>query len=462
MLHFENVIKGRVGFSINISDIKSLIPRLVSFSSSLYQDGAALLCNSSGGYWANIFKEEFNLEASKYITIFTNDKPCSYYEHLWLTKEITNKKCIAVYITDTLEGDPYLNIKLNYPDLAPLYLEELNTKSDQYYLGESGELEVLNIDNYGEYLLDNKLINLKNLENMNLNIDCMFGSTENFFNSFSSKYPASIRLFNRQSQPIRLINYSSNPSGQFLQNYALTCLQEDYNHLFFGISSDGFKIGCYDLKQNIEINPSSLILLLAYYYAKIENRKGSILLTSITSNKVLDIINNFNLAYEIIDCGEVEFYEAVNKKRKRPLLFYANEYGCIHFKSDIACPNPYLTIFKIGELCKVMGRSPGQLIDIINSAFLKNTYYNIIISYFIDYISLDNLKAIIEPLSLDCKEYKKSLIYSLVNNVRLAIKINLSYNRFELYFESVNEDNLKKTSDLIQEGIRTKCSNIYL
>lgn len=457
MLVCDNTIKGRVGFNINVDDIKTLALKLVKVAYSLYAENAALLCNSSGSEWATIFKDVLISETKSLITTYINDKSCSYYEHLWLAQEIKLHSCLCIYITDTPEGYTFINIKLNKHNLHPLSTDYLLEDFNTFYTNSINELEVLNIDNYSQYLIDKKLINIKNLENINLNIDCMFGSSEHFFNSFANSYPGSIRLFNRQNQPIRLLNYTCIPSGQFLKNYATTALQEDYNHLFFGLSSDCTQIGGYDLKQNVEINPSSLVLLLAYYYAKIEKRKGSVILTSITSTKVLEILNNFKLSYEIIDCGETAFYNAVYKKRKRPLLFYANEYGCIYFKNDIPAPNPYLTIFKIGELCKNMQRSPGEIIDIITNTFLKTTYYNIIISYFTSYVTLDILKESLSPYALDYKEYKYSLIYSLTNNIRLAIKINLSYNRYELYFESPDKIELRKLTDIIQENIKNKC-----
>lgn len=456
----SNECSGRVGFTLSSDSVITLSKHLLAYT--ITNNIESFVVNSTGGSWAEDFSKLLIDSVSPYKPTYTT-RPCTYYEHKWLSSNIKSSK-LQVYIHPTTKGAEYLNMVFDCNNSPVLSNQLLNHKLESIYAVESSttkDIIELEIDKYSEYLIDTKLYVPTRVKTINLFIDCMFGPVEYFFNTFVNTYPNSIRLFNRHSSPVRLLNYLDIPQGQFIKNFAQTSLQEDYDNLFFGVNNRGNHLGCYDLKQNVEISASSLILLAAYKFAKVDKRKGTILLTSITSSKVLEIIDHFDLEYEIIDCGSFALQDAINKKRKRPILFYANEYGCLWFKKDIPCPNPFVTILTLIELCAYMERSPGQIIDLINNNFLANNYYNVVITYLQDYLDFNKLETFILQEFELVHKYPNSLVYkSKFSDVRLAIKINYSYNRYEFYFDGTQENTVKKVSSFIETKANEECLNI--
>jgi phosphomannomutase len=460
---FSNTLLGKVGFGVSQEIIKNLCYKVSAYAVlNLYNN---IVIGYNGSNWSKEFYNEIikNLnELSRDLTVI--DRPSTLYETCWLASELKSQS-LVLYITETMQGSDYISISLFKKDLAPLNLIELdNLKLEQSTAGAGykGNTDTVTIKGLLKYLQDSKIVSLKDVNKFNLCLDSMFGAGEYFFKELNQQKLINVSFFNPQSSPTRIVNYTSNPTGQFLSNYAKVCLNPDFKNIFFGIGPDGEKIGLYDLKQDTEINSSSIIVLLAYYYAKIKKRKGTVILTSITGSKTLEVINKLNLSYEIVDCGPQSFYESIHKKRKRPVLFYANEYGNIWFKGDISACNNALTILTIINLCKEMSRSTGEILDIINTSFLENNYLNFNYAVIKDVLSVKDFEFILKEHIVDKKNYINSSVYLLNNSARLALKDNLNYNRLEISVESTNQEDLKNIAIFLQEEISKKCLESYV
>jgi phosphomannomutase len=455
----SNNILGKVGFSITQQTIKELCYNLSAYSViNLYP---SVVLGYNGSYWSKEFYNELIRQFTELnIDLVLIDRPTTLYETCWLSKELKTQP-LVVYLTETMQGPEYISISLFKRDLEPLTTDELKDLKLESNSTSKGNIDTVNIKGLVKYLQDSKVSDLSGLSEFKLYIDSMFGAGEYIFRDLNQQKLIDVSFFNPQSSPTRIVNYTSNPTGQFLSNYAKVCLNPDFKTLFFGLGPDGEKIGLYDLKQDTEISSSSVIALLAYYYAKIRKKKGTVILTPLTGSKTLEVINKLDLSYEIVDCGAQAFYESIHKKRRRPALFYANEYGNIWFKGDINACNNVLAVLAITNLCKEMSRSPGEILDIIHTSFLQNNYLHFNYAVIKDVISVEEFEFIMKDYINDKKNYNNSSVYLLNNSSRLALKDNLNYNRLEISVESTNQEDLKNIAIFLQEEIGKKCLEVY-
>ena len=463
---YEDSIFGRVGFSITSSTLKYIAGSISSYC--LERDIPSIVIGTDASEWSKTYMQEVLLPMLEdlQLTCYFLDDPCPLFQLSWLTQQVhlshNKKKFLGIYLSVDSYYHDRLSISFRHHDGKPfseLQVAELCTfgkiSEDAYSgLGESPvKGTALDISAYPNYLTDSKLINVEKTANKKVHIDTMFGCTEALLTKIGKDMSfCRLNLWNLAAGPERVRNYVASPTGTALQWRALN-LTDEPNSLFFAFNNTGTSLGVWDLRQNLEISKSGTFMLLIYHAHKILKKRGTVLISKAVSGRVTSLIESLGLNYEIVDSGVNNFIEAIEKKRRSPALMYGDEEGKFWFKGDVYDFNPLIAAMRITELCCVLDKSPGQILDDLQS-HLNNSY------------SYSNL---ILPLGIKGKfeiqeEFKKGLsvepdnplanthVYNLLDGVsKVAVQENVRQSSVEVFIESQDNETTKGLANYVQE-----------
>lgn len=352
----NNYLLGNVGESLTRESVKSLAGSLFSYGFQNQIDRYVLGYGDSlwSKLFINILSDELNTLG---LLVDIPDKPCTIAELSWLVSENKKSKKLSIYISTHVglvselkisflnENGHYLSSK-EFKKLlkhqSDVISSSLNQDNIQYK-------NILDLSKYSCYLKDKSLIESKFTKSV-VNIDCMFSSTEYLLDTASKELSLPFRFFNRESEPLRLNYYKSNPTGRFLKWYAsypgLTNEQ-----FLFAFNGSGERVGLYDIKQNVELSKDSLSLL---FLNKFKDSNKTVVISNLINSNVVKLAKKWKFRVIISDKQLQDFPD--------PIDLYIDGLGSFYING--IC-NPILFIEAILSNCNF--NSPGEIIDLFSS-----------------------------------------------------------------------------------------------
>ena len=370
----DNCVFGRVGFSFTEKSITTLIHSLYSYLTENSYKTLYLMCDHST--WSAQFIDVIlnELSALSFPVKLVN-KPSTIFQLPWLLKQ-ANTKSFGLYLGKDCHSE--LNLGVHFflesgkvateKDLKHILKHSCNLriKDDYELLRKEDIFEEIDIDLYPKYLTDKKLIPVPSIRET-VNIDTMFGASENLFNLLKTHINLDLVLFNLASQPPRLLNYNAKPVGKFLKWYT-TYHTVKPNHYFFGIDGDGDSLGVYDIAQDIELSPSGVTILLLKYLKEIKGiESGTVVLSKALSDRVP--IYAKKLGFKVVWSNN----GISDLSNTKGAVLYADETGGYYLLDEVLYRNPVIAMLSIVDLCQRLKSSPGAILDQI-SKIIFNFY----------------------------------------------------------------------------------------
>lgn len=439
----ENSIHGRVGFSFTAASIQTLLVSLYNYCSIKCIN--KIFVGSDSSEWAYSFYQDIILKTLKTfgITCVVADRPSTLPEFVWLIKEASdNKKTLGLYLSSDCHESSNVSVFL-YNNLGqPVSRVEIQEMCKmpctlKTYVTEDvvdEEPDSLSLEFYLKYLSDKKeLIDCKSSKT--INIDTMYGASETVVSNLNKYITAPINVFNRGSEKPRINKYIPKPTGPMLKWYT-THPSVGKSNYFFGIDGDGDSLGLYDLEQDLELNSSSIaILLLKSLKTSNPDLTGTVVISKMLSFKVEKLATLYGLDVVKTESHleDIPAYENV--------IFYADECGRFYFGAKEICGNPYIAIQKIVYVCETLQKSPGNLVDLITSTEIKKlSYFNKIVvpTYIATMDSIINLLKAQHPKAKVSGKVLREL--KIASYTRCIFKENKEEGLTDIYIESNVKD----------------------
>lgn len=465
----NDCIFGTIGFSITSDTLTLLTNSIVTYC--FEENISHVIIGYDASDWTKKFADEVILPrlCQHGIQGYYIDTPCPLFQLSWLTKQCyedakRQHRHLGIYLTTDVYYHDKLSLQFRDTEGKPFSEEEISKliqHSPEITYKENNVIEPLqpqplDITLYWQYLQDKSLINLDTVKSTRVYIDTMFGASEKLVTDLFKVAELKGGIINKASEPPRLKNYIPAPTGKFLQWYVpmVSEINPDSSSktFFFGLSHDGSRLGVWDLKQDLEISTSGLFMILLYHFAKIQKKRGTILISKAMSQRVETVAKNLDLEIERIDSGTDSFLQAVNKKRRRPILMYGNEFGGFWFKGDTLDINPAVSICKIMECCKHLDKSPGEIVDLITSKYLTKQYYYSNLMLPLGLISKKEVenKLLLQYTLVETLDDGFTSVANFTNNSRVAVQENLKQYCVEVFLESEEKQTAEEMSTYLQ------------
>lgn len=455
----SNTVSGRVGFSITSESTGCLADTLFTYLSN--NSFKRVVIGYDASSWSKIFALEVFSRRFKELGMFHTlvDGPMPQFQLNWLVTQ-SKKKSFGLYLGSDCHSDNILTVTLIDESGAPVLdkqmkeiLKSPGVKEVEYFQdSEALEMETVNIDLYPQYLKDSKQI--AELPSQVVNVDLMFGASESLMLNLRKAFPESnIRIFNKASEPPRLLNYLPKPTGSALK--WMTNFQGiQPRQYFFALDGDGDSLGVFDLTQSLELSPSSVSLLLLKHLREVAKvLEGTVVLSKALSERVSKYAKKLGFKVKTTDEGLIGLCKEVKKSK---VVFYADETGGYYFTGPVA-RNPIAAMFRITELSTKTSLSPGQLVDLISEKEIKKTFAPNILFVSNQYTSKDALEEfLLKESKLQVKKYKPGAITNLMfdNDAKVSLKDNLLEEIIEVFIESPTPVQTLQISDLVQSYLR--------
>ena len=461
---YEDCIYGRLGFSFTSKNILELTENIYTYCANEGYEN--IIFGYDYNEWSKTFIHDVMVPKLNKLgfSCFITKTPCPLFQVSWLSNQCSKDykyKILGLYISTDWYYNNLLNITFrNYlgQPVPQKTLEQILNISSNTYVQEINPFvippapEELEIDLYPNYLTDSKLIT-KSLHGP-VYIDCMFGSTEHVLDDLSKVCSnLNILIRNKGSNPVILKNYTPRPTGEYLKWKINE--QTKGTPFYFALSTDGTSLGLWDLKQEIEISPSGIYLILLYFLAVTCKRKGTALLTKGLSDKVLTVAKNLGLRTEIINRNKQEFTTHLTAPKRSAFLVYGDELGRFWFKNDVMDSNSVVALSKVVECCNKYKKSPGEMVDYISSKYLTQEYIYINMLLPSDYKS----KEIFESETISYYKEKNQLLYvdtdytsvlRLNNNIKVSLTNEPKQQCIELFIESPTKELTVSTAEVLK------------
>lgn len=453
----NNVVYGEVGFSFTSKSVTHLI---TSINGYLIEEGIDRVCIAyDSSPWAERFATSVVVNRLKELGLFCSlpDTPIPTFQLSWLTTQ-SKKRSIGIYLGSDSHTGKILEIRFYQPDGSPFEERDLRKilkgtckiklLKEKDILAE--ESETVDLSGYVNYLIDRNLINALP-EEVKVNLDLMVGASESCIDNLSGGTNLVIKKFNSPKSPPRLKNYRSKPTDSFLKWY--TTYPDRYlSNYFMAIDGDGDSLGVYDLKQNSEIGPSSIAMLLLKHLKEIKGVKGGyVLLSSALSDRVAKYARKLGYKVKYSDNG---IQDLVKIAKKTPIVFYADESGGYHFKGDLLNTNPAIALCRIVEICEIFHKSPGEIVDYINLT-LKIKLVAASLIFLKEIASKNGLINFVKTTDKlpEIRRERKGKIHSFFfkNKMKIDIKENEIEETVEVFIECQTSTDALETSYLIQK-----------
>lgn len=387
----QDCIFGQIGLSISLDS-------LILFSNTVFN-----YCSSKGiqivvlGYDSSKWSQKFCLEVVlerlvelgmevHYLDQASPSSALSWATNrAWLDSEESRMTLGMYFATDETQSEN-LSIHLRHNTGLPFTEEEVAevvAQSFKLKVVEIGEIlqpapEKIELKRFVKDLLGTKLLNKKDINKTVVSIDNMFGSAEELVQLLKTDLEFNGQLVNKASENLRIENYRSLPTERWLE-WKVPTNKKDSSTLreaFFhgAISNAGDQLGVWDMRQQIEISPSGVAMIFLKYYGEVLKKQGTIILSKLMSDKVVDTANKLGFKVHLVDSGLDAFSKAFQEVGKRSALMYADEVGRFWFKGQITEPNAVLALLLLHQICNRYKNSPGQLLDVLGSKYLDKKY----------------------------------------------------------------------------------------
>jgi len=440
----DDSIQGRIGSSLTFDSCNHLISTIASYLADLNVQNIVL------GFSNNNWTKEFSLKCIKPelesygFDLTVPERPTCLVEVSWLISQ-SNRKSSGIYISNSLKengeltilvlessgeviaGKPLLN-SLKYASMQKIVndAESINVE----------KIETVSTDLYSKYLIDKKLVQTTKAPTMLVN--CMFGATEYLFTS--SEVIKDITLYDKESDPLRLVNYASNPVGQFLRcnNKSLS----SGGSFFIGFDESGERVGVYDINSSIELSSDSVLLLILLSLKNLK-KLGEISISNFHSIK----INKYAKALGF----------KINNKAINPVL-KSDGFGNIVFSGN-KVPCPIQTSYYLTRLHPDAGRI-APLSDLIDSEYLTHKVKGSskVLGIYFPEESFNIFVNCLEKQGIVFKKKEDSLQASLGKEGRIVIKSDPRLPQRHLKIDCKSEESVLKYLKVIETCITKSLS----
>lgn len=430
----QNCLYGRVGFSICQNSIIPIIKSIQNYIIS--KNLSRVVVGYDYSLWSNIFWKEIIFPYFKKSgTLITHtNSVITKMELSWLLSE-SKTPSMGLYFGNPGNTEDYLGISLYNNSGIPFSPKEMKSllsmptihKTILHSEINTDLTEEVDISKYYQYLLDKGLVSSSD---STINIDTMFGSSENLLKNLKQVVFPNIRIFNLGSDFPRLLNYTPIPTGKFLQWYtSYNCQPTDY---YFAINSDGSSVGVFDLNQKIEISGSGVVLLLLKYLKEVRSfTKGEVLLSIGLPKRVRKYAKFLGYTVKLVKTPTME-------ECRENTILYADD--SLHYSfpiNGILVNNPLVAISSIISLCSLEKKSPGEIIDSI-LLLIRDSYKFSLLTLSKSQISYENLQKIIYSMSkVSSKGIKNSgtVEVKISKTLRLILSSKKTENIHKISFE---------------------------
>jgi len=452
-----NLLYGRVGYSITHSSLdafsSSLAPFLLSHAYEYVHIG------SDGSYWASKFLEETVIPCLERLgaLIKTTPDPCTADQLCWLASQ-TKKKTFTLYLCKGAGTENFLSLQMFGATSAPLDPKEIKQllkyphpiKTEVYNQLINSSVESLDLSLYLKYLYDFKHLDIV-AHPTTLHLDCMFGCFQVLGDLLKKLPNLNLKMYNLISEPPRINNYISKPTGSALKWYT-TFREVNALDTYIAISGDGSSIGVYDLKQKTEISASSLALLYIKYLSKVKKVPNlKVLYSPVCSKRISDLCKKFKIKHKEVYEGFTSVKEE-KEKDKESYIFYTDGMGMFYFNSPVCWSNSLQAIITLINCCSspdgTIKISPGEQIDSIYQFDLKRVYKNASVFILEEVLDRATLKAELKLTGyLPIKDIGTFSIFQSPTLVDIVIKDNVIEGIVEVFIESKDESLIKKAAE---------------
>lgn len=314
----ENTLFTKIGYSLTIANLKILAKSIATFCGE--NNYPAICLGNDGNTFTKEFCESFIKDvAALGLKVIVPDKTVSSVELSWLCSENKRIKTLGIYFTHDTHDHKYISLLFfnNFGEPVTNKTVKNIISSSSKTVSEILNREELDIDyvdltSYRNFLIDKKLIN-PSLFSQTVSIDTMFGASLNLIQTLDSS--KSFIFYNKNFDLPRIQNYVQKPIGGLLKWHTTSNLNATNIH-FFGLDGDGDSLGVFDLKQNLELTPSSVSILLlkslSYKY-----KTGDVYLSKLLSKKVKEYAKI--LGYTVIE-AKTHLNEALISNKEKALL----------------------------------------------------------------------------------------------------------------------------------------------
>lgn len=386
----QDCIFGQIGLSVSLDS-------LILFSNTVFN-----YCNLLGvqivvlGYDSSKWSQKFCLEVvlerltELGIEVHFLDQAAPSAALSWATNRVwldseKSRLTLGMYFASDDTQSDTLSIHFRHHTGLPFTEEDMAqvvAQSFKLQIVELGEIlqpvpESIPLERFTKSLLATDLLDKKLLSKTVVSFDNMFGASEEVIQLLRKDLKFNGQLVNKASENLRIEGYRSIPTERWLEWKAPTSkdmnkLRESYFH--GAISNAGDQIGVWDLRQALEISPSGIAMIFLKYYAEALKKKGTIIISKLVSDRVVDLAEKLGFKVHLVDSGLDSFAKGFEDVGKRSALMYVDELGRFWFKGEITEPNGITSLLLLTQICERYKTSPGQLLDAISKKFLDRKY----------------------------------------------------------------------------------------
>ena len=386
----QDCVFGQIGLSVSLDS-------LILFSNTVFN-----YCNLMGiqiailGYdsskWSQKFCLEVVLERLTELGLETHfiDQACPSAALSWATNRVwldSEKSRLTVgmyFATDDTQSDT-LSIHFRHHTGLPFTeqdVAEVVSQSFKLQIVELGEImqpvpEAIPLDRFSKSIIGTKLLDSKLLSKTTVSFDNMFGASEELIQLLRKDLKFGGQLVNKASENLRIESYRSIPTERWLEWKAPTKkemgkIRDSYFH--GAVSNAGDQMGVWDMRQGIEISSSGVAMIFLKYYGEVLKKKGTVIISKLASDKVVDTAKKLGFKVHLIDSGLDAFSQALQEVGKRSALMFMDELGRFWFKGQIEEPNGVVALLLLTQICERYKLSPGQILDSLATKSLDRNY----------------------------------------------------------------------------------------
>lgn len=476
-------LSGKVGFSFTSRSVNAVAQAVFRYCNSHFINKVCL------GYDGRQFSDLFSFElvnslAEMGIPTVVIDGPSPIFLLSWLSSQTDlNTKTIGIYIGGDQAPFDQLSLSFRNDDGSPFVYERTREIYNHYIFSlrsswdhkdRKRDPEYVDLrEGYAQWLVDT--LNIEKRKSLHtIGIDYLTSPAKPYLQQFLMRLNIGALAIPEEFWHTPIVHKQLRPCPfGWPLTYPHTKFSREVDY-HFSFDGDADCIGIYDNLTGEGLSASATFVILLYYFSKIKNRRGTILISRAVSEKVSVIAESYGLSVEYVDGGLSGLSSKLKEKRKRAALMYGDEEGGFWFKGLPLDRNPFPAIIYVIEACEHTGLSPAQLYDKIVDKELGRKFVFGKIDISPSHVSQEKL---LEFISTDSSVGNKSITERITGSLfeglnftahtlkledssRVVIQSNLKNDFIELYVESYDQENMHQIMGDIQGRIFSNDSGL--
>jgi len=468
----DSSIYGRIGYSVSLDSLFLLCNALYNYCT--HTDIYQICIGHDSNTWSESYVKDILVERllELGLEVFAIKGACpsatvSHFTEKLYTDSKKKVKSLGIYLSTNNYLKEFLEISFKDEGGSPLLEKEIaEIFAMSYELGtinldsdQDDEPIILNQELFVKDLKQNKNWKIELASNNYLFADLMFGSSETVSEAFKKVFKCPFKSINLASEPVRILNYASDPTGQWLAWKVSDQVKVAKNIPYFGIDGKGQRLGCYDLVENTEISSESTLMCMLFYISKVLKKKGTVAISETASDKAVTVAKSLGFTVYFTDEGISGLKKAVENVDKRSLLAFGDENGNFWFKGDCLDFNPFRAIHLTAAACGHFNLNLGALVDHITEKHLA-----IVKLYYKEWIPLK------EGQEFKSLQHSIATAFQVINEKQVKNGIHLETNDGttillvtdpllkigKIRIESINDTLLRESVDMLKNSLKTK------